>query len=62
MIVIQDDAGRLLWFHGPIAVMLLLNLVGSSMIIRKLCASDKQMGNLSLNIRDPKKRSKNMDK
>ena len=44
----------MLYFNGPIAVMLFLNLVGSAMIIHKLCAKDKLM---RLNVRDPKKRT-----
>ena len=45
----------MLYFNGPIAVMLFLNLVGSALIIHKLCAKNKLM---RLNIQDPKKRTK----
>ena len=45
----------MLWLHGPIAMMLFLNFVGSALIIHKLCAKNKLM---RLNIRDPKKRTK----
>ena len=49
----------MLYFNGPIAVMLFFNLVGSTLIIHKLCAKDKLM---SLNIRDPKKRNKHEER
>ena len=48
----------MLYFNGPIAVMLFLNFVGSALIIHKLCAKDKLM---RLNIRDHNKRTKNGD-
>ena len=48
----------MLYFNGPIAVMLFLNLVGSALIIHKLCVKDKLM---RLNIRDHTKRTPSGD-
>ena len=56
----QDNASRTIWFHGPIAVMLLLNTVGCVQIVRLLCANENRK--LKMHLREPNKRNAKMDK
>ena len=56
----QDNTGRIIWFHAPIAFMLLLNTIGCVQIVRLLCANENRK--LKMHLREPKKRNAKMDK
>ena len=56
----QDNTSRIIWFHGPIAFMLLLNTMGCVQIVRLLCANENRK--LKMHLRDPKERNAKMDK
>ena len=43
-----DKEGKFLWFYGPIAIMLALNLAGCAVIIKTLCKMKKQKRNLGI--------------
>ena len=60
MFPFQDNTGRWVWFHGPITLMLLSNMLGCVQIVRLLCANENRK--LKMHLRDPKKRNAKMDK
>ena len=43
-----DKNGKFLWFYGPIAIMLALNLAGCAVIIKTLCKMKKQKRDLGI--------------
>ena len=64
--IVTDEAGRLIWFHIPIALSLLINVIGCILIVRKIFTHDREMARMKkrmkFNIRDPKKRNPKMNR